>query len=261
MPIPESDVLKQRQEIYESPALRDDLKDSEADVLLKWGETQVERLATTEPEDFEQTCRFLRQLLKNINRFVGQREFNDRAGQEDYMQKVQQWLPKLGYPDLTIDDLFAGLPEDGKDMAGTLQALLKRLTPDAVGTSEQAAPAPKPGGLGAAFIAQTTPEPAATSATTTPETPTPAKPGGLGAAFIAQTTPEPAATSEAAAPETPSPAKAGGLGAAFAAQTTPQATPSAEDEPSVDNPPKPDTIGQTLSSMLGDLFSHDKKGE
>jgi hypothetical protein len=222
MPIPENEVLKQRQEIYESPALRDDLRDNEADVLLKWGETEVERLAGTDPEDFEQTCRFLRQLLKNINRFVGQREFNDRAGQEEYMQKVQQWLPKLGYPELTMDELFAGLPEDGKDMAGTLNALLKCLTPDAAPSdSGQPAPTAKPGGLGAAFIAQTSPTTAAT-----PD-PTP------------QTAPTPS----------------GGLGAALAAQT------ATDDEPSVDNPPKPDTIGQTLSSMLGDIFGHDKKGE
>lgn len=200
MPISQDEILKQRQELYESTPLRDDLNDAEAEILLKWGEKQVERMAAFAPEDFEQACRFLRQLIKNINRFVGQREYNDRAGQEEYMAKVQQWLPKLGYPELTIDALMSSLPDDSKDMAGTLQALLNVITPDRAVPAEP--PLPTVG-------------------------------------------------------NTPS----GGLGAAMSAQATQKTeTPSPPDAP-VDNPPKNDTIGQKLSTTLGDLFGHDEKSE
>jgi hypothetical protein len=130
--MPDEKLLQAELErLYESPALREDLEDREAEVLLKWAETQVARLAAQDTPDFEQQCRFLRQMVKGINRFVGQREFEDAAGHASYMEKVVMWLPKLSYPPYTVAELLAPLPADNKDMAGTLAALLQTLTPTA----------------------------------------------------------------------------------------------------------------------------------
>jgi hypothetical protein len=129
----ETEIQTERQRLYESAALREDINDPEATVLLEWGEKHVIRLgqAASDSADLEQKARFLRQLLKNINRFVGQRQFNDRAGQIGYMEKVTKWLenPSLGFKNYSADELLDKLPSDTKDMAATLNALLSAIDP------------------------------------------------------------------------------------------------------------------------------------
>lgn len=126
----DAEIQAERERLYESTALRDDLMDPEAEILLRWGEGQVERLAREMPDDFEQKSRFLRQLLKHINRFVGQREFNDTAGQAKYLADVVKWLGPLGFSgDHSVESLLSILPPDAKDMNATLQAVLAALTP------------------------------------------------------------------------------------------------------------------------------------
>ena len=105
------------------------MNDEEATVLLKWGEGQVIRIAEDFPEDFEKKARFLRQMIKHINRFVGQREFNELEGQQNYLRKFLKFLPELGWQDITEEQLFAPLPEDRADMMGTLTAILGILSP------------------------------------------------------------------------------------------------------------------------------------
>jgi hypothetical protein len=135
MPTPE-EIASEQEKLYESGSLRDDLNDTEAKVLLEWGQKQVEQMAQKFPNEFEQKTRFLRQLIKNINRFVGQREFNDKAGQQEYMADVVKYLAPLGYSG-NEDDLFAVLPDDAKDMMANLNALLAKLTPP---QAQEAAP-------------------------------------------------------------------------------------------------------------------------
>lgn len=118
------EIQLNKEKLYESSSLTDDLNDAEAQVLLKWGQGQIDRLATSYPEEFEQKARFLRQLMKNMNRFVGQREFNDSTGQEKYMQKVVQYVEPLGWQGMTSATFFTALPDDAADMAGTLDAML-----------------------------------------------------------------------------------------------------------------------------------------
>lgn len=121
------EIQLNKERLYESSSLADDLNDAEAVVLLKWGESQIERLAESHPEDFEQKARFLRQLMKNINRFVGQREFNEMDGQQKYMSKVVKYLEPLGWGGISSAELFAALPDDKTDMASNLNAILKVL--------------------------------------------------------------------------------------------------------------------------------------
>jgi hypothetical protein len=124
-------IASEQEKLYESASLRDDLNDAEATVLLQWGEKQVEVMANRFPNDFEQKARFLRQLIKNINRFVGQREFNEMDGQQKYMENVVKYLQPLGYI-TTQDELFAALPEDKTHMMANLKAILNVLTPELV---------------------------------------------------------------------------------------------------------------------------------
>jgi hypothetical protein len=128
MPTPE-EIAANREHLYESTSLRDDLNDDEATILLKWGEGQVEQIAQDFSDGFEQKCRFLRQLIKNINRFVGQREFNEYEGQQKYMKKISMYLPQLGWEAITEEQLFSVLPEDKADMNSNLQAILELLSP------------------------------------------------------------------------------------------------------------------------------------
>ena len=63
------------EKLYEDAAVRDSLADAEADTLLRWGEDQIMRLADVAPDDdtFEALTGELRGLLKDVNRFVGER--------------------------------------------------------------------------------------------------------------------------------------------------------------------------------------------
>jgi len=136
--MPTADAIASEQErLYESSSLRDDLNDAEAQVLLQWGQAQVERMAADYPDEFEQKCRFLRQLIKNINRFVGQREFNELEGQQKYMRKVGMYLPQLGWHGITEELIFAQLPDDKADMTANLQAVLQVLSPVDESAAEQ----------------------------------------------------------------------------------------------------------------------------
>jgi len=128
MPSPE-EIAAEKERLYESSSLRDDLNDAEATILLEWGQSQIDRLATEFPEEFEQKARFMRQLLKGINRFVGQREFNEMEGQMKYMKKVIMYLEPLGWEGPGADELFAALPDDKANMTGNLLALLQVLSP------------------------------------------------------------------------------------------------------------------------------------
>jgi len=69
----------------------------------------------------------LRQLIKNINRFVGQRQYNDETGQREYMEKVSKYMAQLGFGDVTGEQLLAKLPEEKEDHAGNLKTILQSL--------------------------------------------------------------------------------------------------------------------------------------
>lgn len=141
----DAEIQAERERLYESTALRDDLMDPEAEILLRWGEGQVERMAREMPDEFEQKSRFLRQLLKHINRFVGQREFNDAAGQAKYLADVVKWLGPLGFSgDHSVESLMGILPPDAKDMNATLHAVLAALTPPTAETPSAEPEEPSP---------------------------------------------------------------------------------------------------------------------
>jgi hypothetical protein len=146
----ETEIQAERDRLYESAVLREELNDDEATILLEWGEKQVIRLAkgVADGAELEQQARFLRQLLKNMNRFVGQRQYNNRDEQMEYLEKVVQWLAKLGFKEHATPDLLDKLPSDAKDMAGTLRALISAIDPGNASPTTDTPPTPQ-GRLGA----------------------------------------------------------------------------------------------------------------
>ena len=142
----QTEIQSERERLYESEVLREDINDDEATVLLEWGEKHIVRLAgeADDSKSLEQQARFLRQLIKNINRFVGQRQYNNQEEQLGYMAKVVQWLPNLGFKTFTSEDLLDKMPPDAKDMGATLRALLDAIDPGSVEDQlEKLPPTPK----------------------------------------------------------------------------------------------------------------------
>jgi hypothetical protein len=138
----EEKLEQEIQRLYESSAVRDDLNDSEAQVLLQWGEAYLRQCAieTTSDEEFEQRSKYMRQLMKGINRFVGQREFMDSMREFEQLNKVMKWLPHTGLGDVNQAQVAVNLPEDKSDMRANLDAILEMLTPGKSPFASQAAP-------------------------------------------------------------------------------------------------------------------------
>lgn len=133
------------QRLYESSALRDDLNDSEAKRLLEWGEQQLRARApqVDSDDDFDQQSRYMRQLMKGINRFVGQREFMDSPREDEQLSNVTKWLPHVGMDHVNQAQIAQNLPPDKSDMDANLSAILNTLTPTGVQVaSAQAADVP-----------------------------------------------------------------------------------------------------------------------
>src|SRR5688500_8336850 len=74
-----SDNQAQRaiQQLYEDTSARDELSDDEANILLAWGETQIKDLGARGLDDttFDEAFSHLRGVMKNINRYTGQRTY------------------------------------------------------------------------------------------------------------------------------------------------------------------------------------------
>ncbi|XWX03816.1 hypothetical protein VZO05_15030 [Aggregatilineales bacterium SYSU G02658] len=126
MPASPKQLEEETIRLYETPAVREDLDDADAEVLLTWAEGQIKRLAQ-EDGDFAQKNRFLRQLLARINTLVGQRPYVDAAGEQHYLEALMKVLPLNGYHDLTPEQVLACLPPDRADVRANLTALLDLL--------------------------------------------------------------------------------------------------------------------------------------
>jgi hypothetical protein len=166
--IPEA-IKQEKQRLYDTANVRDDLDDAEAEILLKWAEGQVERLAQTEG-DFEQQNRFLRQLMARIDRFVGQRQYMDDAAHAEGITNLMKMLAINGYSTITEAHVLNALPSNKADMRANLDAILNLMTP--VGTPHGVSATSQFSNLGVS--AQPTKQDAASSVPTpvVPETPT-----------------------------------------------------------------------------------------
>ncbi len=132
------------EKLYEDAAVRDSLADAEADTLLRWGEDQIMRLADVAPDDdtFEALTGELRGLLKDVNRFVGERGQLDAETRKTRLEALMAEGEALGAPPSAEAASVAESFAVGDD-ATTLQALLGLLTPveGAASTAAPVAPA------------------------------------------------------------------------------------------------------------------------
>lgn len=126
------------QRLYEDADLRGDLRDSEAESLLKWAEEQVTRLAeqVTDETQFEAQFDVLRGMLKDMNRLVGRRAEMDADTQAAKLGEITAAAQALGAP-VTVQ---AQTPPDfqAMDDSTALNTLIGMISP----TAAQATPAP-----------------------------------------------------------------------------------------------------------------------
>jgi hypothetical protein len=87
--------------LYEDPSTRGDLIDAEAETLLGWGESQVQRLAAQEMDDeaFDEAVGQLNRLLRHMGRLAALR---DSLPPEDQMQALRSIAETASRIDLTV---------------------------------------------------------------------------------------------------------------------------------------------------------------
>jgi hypothetical protein len=243
------------EKLYEDAAVRDSLADPEADTLLRWGEDQIMRLADEAPDDatFEAQVDHIRRLLKDTNRFVGERGQMDAETRVARLNALMTEGEALGAPPAAQASALADSFASGDD-ATTLQALLGLLTP------AQASAAAPPQTPAPAFPPNTALMAPADAHNPPPPAPEPEP---------TDTAPEPTTSDPAPAAE-PEPQAAPSILKAFQKWLTP--TPAQPDprpapqdmspRPEPDNPSRdattatPDTPHPTDDDTTGDAFLH-----
>lgn len=101
--------------LYEDAHLRAELVDSEARLLLQWGEKRIHDLAQRSLTDaqFDEAFDHLRQLLARINRYIGRRAYMSLNEQQMWMSKIVESARALGYH-LTPEQMNSDLLAQGK---------------------------------------------------------------------------------------------------------------------------------------------------
>lgn len=85
------------QALYEDASLRDELRDDEANELLKWAEAELVKLEGADEAVFDEKVGELRRLIRGMNRFVGRRaDLSAQAGDES-LAHLSQHADALGY--------------------------------------------------------------------------------------------------------------------------------------------------------------------
>ena len=86
------------QNLYENPALRDELTDSEAEILLRWGEDQVMRLSQLAVDDasFEAAFDRLSSLIRRMNRLAGRRADFSPEEIDAALNRIAEYAVQIG---------------------------------------------------------------------------------------------------------------------------------------------------------------------
>jgi hypothetical protein len=125
--------------LYEDTNLREELVDSEARLLLQWGEKRIADLARRNLPDaqFDEALDNLRQLLKRINRYIGRRAHMTPEEQQNWLVRIVEAANTLGY-NVTLDQMNMDFQAQGVvDNHAALNALMAMI--------EQAKVAPQSG--------------------------------------------------------------------------------------------------------------------
>lgn len=112
--------------LYEDANLREELVDSEARLLLQWGEQRIGDLARRNLPDaqFDEALDHLRQLLKRINRYIGRRATMTPDEQQSWLSRIVESANALGY-NVTVEQMSMDFQAQGvADNHAALSALM-----------------------------------------------------------------------------------------------------------------------------------------
>jgi len=131
------------QSLYEDADLREDLTDEEAAPLFEWASGMAHELeaAGANEEEFEAKTKQLRQLIKKVNRFVGQRSYVEADAHQQQLDDLRAAAQTLGLapPDEPITASAA-------QPSAYMGALLTQLKPEKAvpaQAAQQETPAPE----------------------------------------------------------------------------------------------------------------------
>jgi hypothetical protein len=117
-----NDVEQAVAQLYLDEAIRDELIDDEANLLLSWGESQMRQIAPQLATHLDDWYPHFLRLLVNLNRFIGRRAELSREGQAAALADVLTEARNAGYlpPDA---GLYLGQQAE-MDNCGALSELL-----------------------------------------------------------------------------------------------------------------------------------------
>jgi hypothetical protein len=118
-----SQAERATEQLYENTDVREDLTDDEAQVLLKWGEARIAKLAEQGMDDtqFDEAFDNLLKIMSRINRLVGRRDFSTPEEQQEWMDKIAESAGAMGVNISTEQDTFQ--QQSALDNIGAISAL------------------------------------------------------------------------------------------------------------------------------------------
>lgn len=120
------------QALYQDSAVRDELTDDEAQVLLEWGETLVKALAARDLDDglFDEALSHLTRLLTRINRFTSRRIEMSPDEQQEMLDKIIDSAQQATGTLIASAQMAAfSAQQAALDNIGSIRALAALITP------------------------------------------------------------------------------------------------------------------------------------
>jgi hypothetical protein len=119
------------QQLYEDTSARDELSDDEANVLLQWGEAQIRALGARNLDDtaFDEALSHLNGVLKNINRYTGQRAYKSPEELTTLLDELATQAQAMG---VNVQAAQLAVPEAqaaDSDNIAVINALTSLVTP------------------------------------------------------------------------------------------------------------------------------------
>lgn len=128
-----ADLEQALRALYEDPALREDMTDDEASVLLEWATGQLPTLAANAPDDaaFEEQAQAFKTLLTAINRYIGLSSYAPPDETQAALNEALSAAPAAG---LSLDPAAglsaqAAAPLSGVEALTALTAALRPAAP------------------------------------------------------------------------------------------------------------------------------------
>lgn len=105
-------------QFYEDESLTDALTDQPADILLKWGETQIQFLAqqARDEDEFDNHCTSLRKLIRNVSRYVAEHHHMEPEEQQESLNRISGFAQAIG---LSIIKAIENIIEEQKTLSDT----------------------------------------------------------------------------------------------------------------------------------------------